>query len=717
MRLQCIDFFAFILGFVLSFANGSGTRIDRESVVRRFNPSRNANSPTTPIQVGNGNFAFGADITGLQSILPWNTLSTWSWHNTSFPTTPGQTKPEDFTGLDWWTHGRLVPYSQPNPAENDISQWLIRNPHRVNLGRIGLLYNGEGIEENQLSQTQQHLDMWTGTLHSNFTLDGQIVSVQTNVDPHSDTVAVLIESRLLEDGEVTVFFDFPYMTGQNKFETFVGDWNSTSNHTTTIQRRQHSAEIRHDLDSTTYFATINWVEKGSMSRLSASSHQYTLAPAGSKTFTFTTTFSANPIYLIASVSTINTSSKQWWNEYWTHGAFIDLTSSCNPPPASTLQRLIVLSQYLLAVNSASDSPPQESGLTNNGWYGKFHLEMYLWHGAHWAVWNRWGLLHRSLNTLYKQFLPSSQLRAAEQGYKGARWGKMSDPSGRSAPGEINSLLIWQQPHPLHFAELEYQAALEAKPGVSNPHQVLEDWDQVLTATADFMTSYAFHNSSTGVFDLGPPMYPVSENTQPNNTINPTFELAYWRFGLEVASKWKSRQRKPTPSTWATVLSQLAPLPVQNGTYVIYEGVQDPWNTPTLTEDHPGLVGIFGFLPPSTDSPFNTTTLNATLDKINSTWNFTASYGWDFPFLAMNAARMGNPQQAVKWLLDPNFAFDDIGMPIGGSRVPTPYFPASAGLLWAVGMMAGGWASEPKSKLEDRWPNGWEVRVEDFGKGL
>ena len=32
---------------------------------------------------------------------------------------------------------------------------------------------------------------------------------------------------------------------------------------------------------------------------------------------------------------------------------------------------------------------------------------------------------------------------------------MSDPSGRPAPGEINSLLIWRQSHPFYFVEAEY----------------------------------------------------------------------------------------------------------------------------------------------------------------------------------------------------------------------------------------------------------------------
>jgi hypothetical protein len=68
--------------------------INRKAVVQSFNPRRNASSATTPLQVGNGNFAFGVDITGLQTFSPFATMSTWGWHNFSLPTTPGQTSVE-----------------------------------------------------------------------------------------------------------------------------------------------------------------------------------------------------------------------------------------------------------------------------------------------------------------------------------------------------------------------------------------------------------------------------------------------------------------------------------------------------------------------------------------------------------------------------------------------------------------------------------------------
>lgn len=71
--------------------DGAGGGIDRRGVVRQFNPARNASSDTTPMQVGNGNFAFGVDVTGLQTFKPYGALSTWAWHNFSLPTTEGQT--------------------------------------------------------------------------------------------------------------------------------------------------------------------------------------------------------------------------------------------------------------------------------------------------------------------------------------------------------------------------------------------------------------------------------------------------------------------------------------------------------------------------------------------------------------------------------------------------------------------------------------------------
>ncbi|KAI1330548.1 Six-hairpin glycosidase-like protein [Xylariaceae sp. FL0255] len=690
-----------------SVAAESRSKIDRKSVVQAFNPRRNASSSTTPLQVGNGNFAFGADVTGLQTFNPFASMTTWGWHNFSLPTTPGQTEPSDFVGLDWWTHGRLVNYDQPNPAQPDISNWLIENPQRLNLGTIGFSFsNGQDVTEDMLQDKTQVLDLWTGQLSSSFKYNGSTVSVETWADATSATVGISVKSKLLSSGSLGMFFDYPY-PDVNKFDApFVGVFNATSNHTTNLLSLSQSATIQHILDNTTYYTAIEWGAKAEISGPAEGTHRYFLQPSGdAEELTLSVTFSPLSNPQVPSFEDITTASTQQWDSYWNLGGFVDLTGT-DSPNATELQRRIILSQYLTAVNQASSNPPQESGLVNNGWYGKFHLEMVLWHTLHFARWNKYSLL-RSVPGVYENFLPTSLSRASLQGYAGARWGKMSDPTGRSAPGEINSLLIWQQPHAAHFAEIEYRSFSTAA--------TLSKWDGILTPTADFMASYAFFNTSTGVYDLGPPMYPVSENTAPNATINPAFEIAYWRFGLDVAIAWKERQNLSVPEEWTHVRDNLPPLPTADGAFAVYEGIPDMWEPNTTTvQDHPAFSAIFGLLPPPRSGPpLNMTVVRNTADKILELWDFEGVYGWDFSMVAMNSLRLGDVDQAVAYLLDEYFVFDDAGYAEGGSRVATPYFPDSSSLLLAVAMMAGGWDGEPGP----HFPEGWDVQVEGFIPGL
>lgn len=353
--------------------------IDRQSIVQQFNPKLNQSHPYSPLQVGNGNIAFGVDVTGLQTFLPHNTLSSWGWHNSSLPTTPNQTSISDFTGQDWWTHGRLVNYNQPNAAEKDISQWLIANPHRINLGRVGLWFGGNNVSEMDLATKIQELDLWTGKISSSFSLNGSKVVIKTVSSPNTDTLAVEIESELLETGDLGVFFDFPYASGKNKFDApFVGLFNATSNHTTSLKEKENSATITHTLDVTTYVADIEWESDARIQRTSNATHKYILKPSTRNSIlAFTVSFAPHEAESPGRFEDVERTAEDWWTDYWSTGAFVALPIATNSS-AKELQRRIILTQYLLAVNGAGKDPTQESGLVNNGWYGKFHLEMVFW---------------------------------------------------------------------------------------------------------------------------------------------------------------------------------------------------------------------------------------------------------------------------------------------------------------------------------------------------
>src|SRR5262245_41036105 len=76
----------------LSFGTSSSHRIDRRAVVRRHNPVVTQFDPYASLSVGNGEFAFTADITGLQTFaelcdkdFPNCTMAHWAWHSVANP--------------------------------------------------------------------------------------------------------------------------------------------------------------------------------------------------------------------------------------------------------------------------------------------------------------------------------------------------------------------------------------------------------------------------------------------------------------------------------------------------------------------------------------------------------------------------------------------------------------------------------------------------------
>jgi hypothetical protein len=141
--------------------------------------------------------------------------------------------------------------------------------------------------------------------------------------------------------------------------------------------------------------------------------------------------------------------------------------------------------------------------------------------------------------------------------------------------------------------------------------------------------------------------------------------------------------------------------------VTHEGIDSMWTK--FNFEHPGLIGTYGMLP---GTGVDTAIFGRTLEKVISTWNFNRTWGWDFPMVAMAAARSGHPELAVDMLLhdSPGFQFDEHGFATGG---PFPYFPSNGALLTAVAMMAGGW-DRSVGEAPGFPKNGkWIVKYENF----
>jgi hypothetical protein len=682
--------------------------INRAALIARHNPLLHKLEPLSPLSVGNGEFAFTADITGLQTFpgnyekqMPLCTMSQWGWHSLPLPS---GLDPKGLRLTQYDTYGRSVGYATSSEGQTELYNWLRENPHRLHLGQIGLrLLTTERREAlvSDITDIEQKLDLWTGILTSRFKFEGKPVMVKTSVHPQLELLAVAIESPLIDEGRLAVRLAFPY--GSPTMQA--ADWKRQDRHKTELlQHRSNAVEIHRQLDADEYFVSLNWSGKATFTEERA--HTFLLSPAkqGSRlefVAAFSLQFKNMPL---PKAATTFTASARHWQGFWMQGGAIELADS-RDKRALELERRIVLSQYLTAIQCSGSKPPQETGLTVNSWYGKFHLEMHWWHAAHFALWDRLPLLENSLGW-YDSILPSARNLARSQGYRGARWPKMVGPEGRDSPSPIGPLLIWQQPHPIFYAELCYKAL--------GSQRVLQRYRQIVFESAEFMASYAVFDAKAQRYILGPPVIPAQENHPPRETWNPTFELEYWVYGLKIAQQWRERLGMKRSAPWQQVIDKLSPLPVKNGVYLAHENCPQ-----TYTErhhDHPSMLGALGVLP---GDLVDRETMRRTLHLTMKDWQWDKTWGWDYPMTAMTAARLGEAKIAVDALLMNTEKNRYLQNGHNWQRENLPcYLPGNGGLLYAVAMMAGGWKGAPRIPAPGFPADGsWTIRSEKLNSAL
>ena len=649
--------------------------IDRKALVSRHNIR--PTDVTRVIPLGNGETCFGCDRTGLQT-FGGNTLAHWAWH--CFPVPEGvdlPTWPE--TGS--FMQGRLTaPGKDIFPKDRwDGVNYTFDNPHSVNLGRLAFVHwDGTPLTEEEIENSRRECHLWTGSLDTAFCLDGKTVSVTGCVHPEQHALAV----KIVGCGNLAISLDFPYASIENKMT--MGDFSAQDRHETVFAPGADCCRITRRMDDLHYWATISWTN----ANLEITGpHSLLLRPRGEieLTLRYEQEESAAPNPSFAQTLAASAAAYEY---YWSNGGAIDLSGSTDTRWFG-LERQIVLSQYLMAVQSRGSWPCAEAGLMfTDNWRGQFHMEMTWWHIAHYALWSRMEWADRQLSC-FRTFLPVAKKLAAQLDYAGAKWGKSVGPQGRSAPWGGNLALLWKQPHPIYFAELEY---LNRPTG-----ETLLKWAEIIKETADHMADYAVKKED-GLYHLDPVMPPCELGF----TYDTLFDLAYWRWALETAQIWQERMGHPRVAKWDDVAYNLAPLPVQDGLYI-----RSPEWSETYTRqnyEHPDPVGICGMLPPT--DMVDREIARASLKKILETWDMDRIWGWDFPWIAMCAVRVGEPEIAVEAML--SCKLDEIGCNNAGSY---PYLPANGAILFAAAMMAAG----PDGEHAPGFPTDgkWVVRQENI----
>jgi hypothetical protein len=681
-------------------------KIDRKALVARNSPHITTFDKHSSLSVGNGNFAYTVDATGLQTFpemyatgVPLGTQSQWGWH--SFPNPENYKAEEALKNYNF--RGGEEPYSvqfkEPG-RQQDAANYLRANAHRLHLGYMGLELSktdGTSVKPEDISNINQKLDLWNGLINSSYTIEGKPISVITAAHPDKDQIAVRLKSALIGKKQLGINFRFPYPTGGHTDDA--SNWDAITSHKTEIvSQNEHYFTLKCTIDSTMYNIIVQYEGKAVLKQKAP--HYFVLTPM-SDDFSFTCEFTEKAPTQASKNSAKETlaASSKYWTGFWEKGAAIDF-SKCTDSRAKELERRVVLSQYLMAIQCAGNYPPQETGLTYNSWFGKFHLEMHWWHAAQFALWDRAELLERSMDW-YATAQPVAKQIAERQGFKGIRWMKMTDPSAQEAPSGVGSFLIWQQPHFIYMSELIYRN----KP----TKEVLKKYNTLVQQTAEFMASFATYDKAKDRYVLKG-IIAAQETLRASETVNPPFELSYWHYALSTAQKWRERMGEKRNPEWDNLIAKLSPLASKDGLYLASEDALDTYTNVRFTSDHPAVLGALGILPQT--KLLETEKMKNTLDWIWDNWNWDETWGWDYPMVAMSAARMSEPQNAVGALLmeKRTNTYLPNGHNYQDERLRV-YLPGNGGLLSAVAMMCAGWdgntVSNPGFPKDGTWNVVWE----------
>ena len=685
----------FVATAIMSACSSNSGKIDRNALVARNNPHVSAIDTMASLTVGNGGFAFTVDVTGLQTFpeiytygVPLGTMSDWGWH--SFPNPEGYKFEETLKEYDFG-RGKQELYSvqfKEDGRNKDAANYFRINPHRLHLGAIGF----DDISTESLSDIDQTLDMWNGVINSRFSSDGKKVEVKTSVDPEIDMIAAVIK----DESRHAITLRLPYPTGRHSDDAC--NWEADSLHTTEIVISEPGkAVVEHTLDSTSYFITLTW--DGNTEAEKISPHTVRITPDADK-WSLTAQFSEDMAFSSEkSAEKVIADASEYWQKFWNEGGVVNF-SNCTDPRAKELERRVVLSQYLLATNCAGATPPQETGLTYNSWFGKFHLEMIWWHQAQFALYGHEDLLGRTL-PWYEKAYANAKTIAERQGFEGVRWMKMTDPSSIEAPSGVGSFLIWQQPHLIYLAELLYRAHPDTT--------IVNKYYPLIEETAQFMASFADRDEENGRYILKG-IIPAQETLRASETVNPPFELSYWHFGLNTAQKWRERMGLERNSEWNKITSELSHLASKDSLYLAAETAPQTYEDIRFTSDHMAVLGALGILP---SSPLaDPKIMNNTLDWVYKNWNWDKTWGWDYPTTAMCAVRIGEPEKAINALLmdKRTNTYLPNGHNYQDSRLRC-YLPGNGGLLTAVALMTAGWdgceMENPGFPKDGTWEVRWE----------
>lgn len=553
----------------------------KKSDIIKYNLKFNHIDSKNPVTIGNGDFAITLDQTGTQSLyetykdIPLSTMSNKNW----FYKDKKNIKPSYVDGKAYMLFN----------LDNDPNYQTNRQyPFKYSFMQILLYDNDKLIDINNIKDVKQELDLYKGIVTSSFNYKEKINKTISFIYQDHDEFNFKLQSDNLN---LALKFNYPSYT-KNGYRLDI----------------LPNVLVKEDR------ITLLYDDKNSLSFKLKSSSNYQIVEN-------TLIFDDNNVSFSLALDEIK--EGKLLDEFWKcdNGIIID---------NEELVKKMVLSKYLLHVNSTGIYPPQESGLTYNCWNSKFHLEMHLIHSL-WNIYNNHvGDLVKSFD-YYLSIMPSSLKRASLNGYKGLRFPKMTGPDGEDSPSNIGPLLIWQAPHILFMLQEIYY--------LYNKENIIKKYEPLISGTIDFMISFlTLKNSKYQMLD---PLLEACESIPLDRCQNPSFELEYWRYTLERQPKIDTVLYGHQRYDYLDITSKIITPKEDDGIYLKTYGVIDKYD---LYKDHPTEGFLMSFFK---SKIVDKEKMVKTIDYILKNMDLSSYWGWDFPFLGLSLLNCGEIEKSIE----------------------------------------------------------------------
>ena len=553
----------------------------KKSDIIKYNLKFNHIDSKNPVTIGNGDFAITLDQTGTQSLyeiykdIPLSTMSNKNW----FYKDKKDIKPSYVDGKAYMLFN----------LDNDPNYQTNRQyPFKYSFMQILLYDNDKLIDINNIKDVKQELDLYKGIVTSSFNYKEKNNKTTSFIYQDHDEFNFKLQSDNLN---LALKFNYPSYT-KNGYRLDI----------------LPNVLVKEDR------ITLLYDDKNSLSFKLKSSSKYQIVEN-------TLIFDDNNVSFSLALDEIK--EGKLLDEFWKcdNGIIID---------NEELVKKMVLSKYLLHVNSTGIYPPQESGLTYNCWNSKFHLEMHLIHSL-WNIYNNHvGDLVKSFD-YYLSIMPSSLKRASLNGYKGLRFPKMTGPDGEDSPSNIGPLLIWQAPHILFMLQEIYY--------LYNKENIIKKYEPLISGTIDFMISFLTLKDSK--YQMLDPLLEACESIPLDRCQNPSFELEYWRYTLERQTKIDTVLYGHQRYDYLDITSKIITPKEDDGIYLKTYGVIDKYD---LYKDHPTEGFLMSFFK---SKIVDKEKMVKTIDYILKNMDLSSYWGWDFPFLGLSLLNCGEIEKSIE----------------------------------------------------------------------